>query len=122
MEKIKILWCPQHQATAEQLAELSSEVVNLKDVSEDIYNKLLNCPGDPMELGSLVDAMVEICHRFSKVVLPIGSPAFNFILSPLLRRVKVLFAHSERVSVDEPQADGSVKKVAIFRHIKFIEL
>lgn len=121
--KNKILWCPQHQPTAEQLSELNSEVVNLKDVmSEDIYKKLLNCPGDPMELGSLVDAMVEICHRFSKVVLPIGSPAFNFILSPLLRRVKVLFAHSERVSVDEPQADGSVKKVAIFRHLKFIEL
>ena len=30
--------------------------------------------------------------------------------------IQAVFAHSDRVSEDQPQADGSVKKVAIFRH------
>ena len=36
--------------------------------------------------------------------------------------VKPLFAFSVRESADQAQADGSVRKVAIFRHLGFVEV
>jgi hypothetical protein len=37
-------------------------------------------------------------------------------------RPRVLYAFSRREAVDEPQADGSVRKTQIFRHIGFVEI
>jgi len=35
--------------------------------------------------------------------------------------LKPVFAFSKRESVDQPQPDGSVRKVAVFRHIGFVD-
>jgi len=36
--------------------------------------------------------------------------------------VKPVYAFSQRESVDQTQADGSVRKVAVFRHLGFVEV
>lgn len=52
-----------------------------------------------------------------------GAPFFMASLERALRMhgVKPLYAFSQRESVDETQADGSVRKVAVFRHVGFVE-
>lgn len=36
------------------------------------------------------------------------------------RGIEALFAFSRRESVEEPHADGSIRKTAIFRHVGFV--
>lgn len=56
-----------------------------------------------------------------------GAP---FLMGPLERALKELpyppewvgYAFSTRESVDEKQADGSVKKIAVFRHRGFVKV
>ena len=47
-----------------------------------------------------------------------GMPSFMSVLEKALIKagVAVCYARSERVSIDQVQADGSVRKVATFRH------
>ena len=52
-----------------------------------------------------------------------GAPYFMGPLEKALRGVGVtpLYSFSTRSSVDQPQPDGSVKKVAVFRHTGWVE-
>jgi len=51
-----------------------------------------------------------------------GAP---YLMGPLQSELSnlgtVLYAYSNRVSVEETQADGSVRKVNVFKHIGFVE-
>jgi hypothetical protein len=51
-----------------------------------------------------------------------GAPWFMRPLELALVRhhIEPVYSFSERHSVDEPQADGSVRKVNVFRHVGFI--
>ena len=53
-----------------------------------------------------------------------GAPYFMSALELALkeRGVKPMYAFSVRESADVTQADGSVRKVAIFRHLGFVEV
>ena len=53
-----------------------------------------------------------------------GAPYFMSALELALkeRGVKPMYAFSVRESVDVAQADGSVRKMAIFRHLGFVEV
>ena len=53
-----------------------------------------------------------------------GAPYFMSALEAALKeqRIKPLYAFSVRESVDVAQADGSVRKMAIFRHLGFVEV
>lgn len=58
------------------------------------------------------------CRGEFKRVMIGGAP---YLMGPLAEALKEhglepVFAFTERVSVDEPQADGSIRKVAVFRH------
>jgi hypothetical protein len=37
-----------------------------------------------------------------------------------MNKGNILFSHSERVSIDTPQPDGSVVKTSVFKHLGFI--
>lgn len=129
----KILWCPQHQITEDQRAELGPVIIeDLQTVDPKLFKSLSNTTLDS-NLVDLADQLYKICQKYNVVVLPIGSPAFMFafasqeaggepMMHPYHRRFQILFAYSERVSEDVPQSDGTVKKIAIFKHIKFITL
>ena len=119
-----ILWCPQHQITEDQRAELCCRLGEISLLSKTLpkfYSTLQDCPADRVKLKKLGEDLANYAADFAAVVMPIGSPALQFEFARAVSsKVTVIFAHSERVSKDMPQADGSVKKVSNFKHIKFI--
>jgi len=116
----KILWCPQHTPTQEQVKELSGEIYFLKDVDPKLYQSLSNTGTE--DLVHLAFQFKKLWTAYDHVVLPIGSPAFIMVLGDIIPndiKSKIRFAHSERNSVDIPQPDGTVIKKSVFKHIKF---
>lgn len=129
--------CTQHTLTAEQRAaalELGGGVVaELRDLNPSLFAKLKVClklaqiasDADVRALAvEAADYFVEE-HENDILHLPIGSPAFMWHLAQELAAFdqsapRVVFSHSRRESVDVPQADGTVRKQAVFTFEKFI--
>jgi hypothetical protein len=129
----KFLWCSVHTPSAEQIAELQSawgmknELVYLKDIYPSTQEFLNNCSSNYEELLQYAKDLHEIARSEDAVLVqPGGSPAFQYILGKVrmtsLHMSTVLYAHSERVSEDMPQEDGSAKKVSYFKHMQFIQV
>lgn len=117
-----LLVCMQHNLNQQQFNELKDyDIFYLKDVNPDLFKYLANCSSNEEELRNLSFQLIEVANKYSTTLLPIGSPAFMYLFAQEFLG-DVLFAHSQRMSVDEPQADGSVKKVSVFKHLKFIKL
>lgn len=130
MEKAVILWASPHNMLEEQERELKelfgdgAKIVNIRDVP-DIPN-IFASPDDKAGLYELAFKFLTAAQRegFSVVVQPAGSPAFQFILGAVAQRldthILIAYSHAVRVSSDELQPDGTVRKVSVFRHEKFI--
>lgn len=120
----KFLWCSTHTPTKEQMTELKSmgSVEFLKDVFPSLQERLNNCPADRQRLYQLANDLHDVTRDEDYILVqPGGSPAFQFILGKELPKYReVLYAHSQRVSEDVPQADGTIKKVSTFKHLGFI--
>jgi len=128
--------CTAHELTPEQITfakEYSSVIVDLKADNNDLHTKLVNCPPEIAVIQDLVRELLQyLKNKYNEseakltVHLPIGSPAFMAVFFIKLDRntlpFQIVFSHSDRVSVDEKQADGSIVKRAIFKFIKFIEI
>lgn len=120
-----ILWCPQHQPTKQQLEQLPKHRINLlSEVDSELFKSLSALEADS-DLDQLTDKLIKLISINTHVVLPIGSPAFMFLLSAKLSRIEfnfktILFAHSKRVSKEMTSPDGEVSKVSRFVHEKFI--
>jgi len=124
MRKLTFLWACQHNPTQEQLDQLNKfgQVVYLKDVNPDVFNKLSNLDGNeflPSVAKSLLKVAKDDNGDFDKVlVMPIGSPAFLMAFGMLISEYReanqpsVILAHSSRESVDNP--DGT--KTSRFVH------
>ena len=134
---MQTLVCIQHNLTPEQHEELSGqELVFLKGANPALFAKMANSPSNRM---AIIDLAIEFYNYvkeegFERLLLPLGSPALQtaitmvFVVKTLnvpiadVKFIQSMFAHSNRESVDEKQPDGSIKKVAIFKHEKFIVL
>jgi hypothetical protein len=126
------LWCSAHTPTEQQVTELTTEfgasVVLLKDLSPELQEKLNNTPSDAIDLRVLALELLSLsCKKeIDFMVQPGGSPAFQFTLGAAREDYPtapdVLYAHSERVSIDQHQEDGSVIKTSVFRHVEFIRV
>jgi len=128
------LWCSAHTPTQEQRFELESQgrLVILSEVNGELQAQLNNTPMDANELSLLAKDLMHYASRVvgaDYIVQPGGSPAFQAILGMRQRfnmdfeseeYVSLMYAHSERVSEDIPQADGTVKKVSVFKHLGWI--
>lgn len=133
MESLKpttVVWASPHNLTEEQLEALRfSKVEFLKEINPELFNELCNSPSDAIGLSKLAE---KLCKEMSgkAIIQPAGSPAFQCALGKeiearrnlSLPTPKVIYAHSKRVSVDEMQEDGTVKKVSIFKHEGWIFL
>lgn len=120
----KLLWCSAHTPTQEQMTSLQEmgEVTFLKDVKPSLQEKINNCPSDEMELLDLATSLSVFQTRHDYTLVQIGgSPMFLFLCGDAINRKNVLFAHSERVSIDTPQEDGSIVKTSVFKHVKWIQ-
>lgn len=122
----ELVWCSPHTPTEEQLKELKEmgSVVFLKDERPDLQERLANCPSDRKELDKLARDVFKYLGEDRCAVQLGGSPLFLYIAGSIrgghMDKKTVLFAHSQRVSEDVPQADGTIKKVSTFKHLGFI--
>jgi hypothetical protein len=128
----------QHVLSDSQIAELTNgtsnvEFVLLKEVNPELFTRVANCPSDITEIHKLANDFLLYIDKYEAVVLPIGSPIFMMDLG-IKTGIKchatdgewsgpdMYFSHTDRVSVDEPQADGSMLKKSVFQHVKFNRL
>ncbi len=119
---MRILNLTQHAATQDQVA---SGVVEPAD--KHLVQALITFDAlpDAMELRAKATALAQMAayDRFDTVMIG-GAPFFMAPLEKALRErnIKVLYAFSQRESVDEMQKDGSVRKTHVFRHAGFVEV
>jgi len=122
-----------HQLTDEQKETAKKELgatefVEFKEVQPDLFGEMANSPSDADDLVYLAKKVGAGMSDMIKTDLiyfhlPIGSPAFNFVLASVLMpqfKGKILFSHSERVSKETAMPDGTVKKENVFKFVKFI--
>ena len=122
-----LLWCSAHTPTKEQMESLNSmgQVIFLKDVNTSIQDRINNCSSDRRELMALAQELNKIRLELDCTIVQLGgSPMFLYIagatINSCLSKQVLIFAHSERVSVDMPQEDGTVVKTSVFKHIGWI--
>lgn len=116
-----------HNLTPAQTSELNElgHVALLREAHPELFAKLSNTPGITSELEKLVSQFLDVCQDYTTVVLPIGSPAFNHILAlqgGLNFASKVVYAHSERKSIEVQKEDGTVEKKTVFEHQYFFNI
>jgi hypothetical protein len=129
-----LLWCSPHQPTIEQLSSLEGELFYLKDVYPSLMERIVNCPDNRGELYELAEDLFMFSLGKYELVQPGGSPAFLFALGTVsvaddgARQglwgilFDIRFAHSERVSEEAIQPDGSIKKISTFKHLGWIKM
>lgn len=121
MSKI-IINLTQHQATPEQVAQ---GVVDLEPNDRDQLRALLTFEEIPSkeEIEQRAAAIASLAHWDADAAMIGGAPYLMPALSAALKadRIQPVYAFSKRESVDMPQEDGSVRKVAVFKHIGFVE-
>ena len=121
--KKKNLWASPHSPTSEQISEACGFVF-LKDVNTALQDKLENSPDDLASLNELATELLNFCKENNySLYQPAGNPSFQFILGAASMNyldVNIFYAYSVRVSQDVVQPDGSIKKVSVFHHRKFI--
>lgn len=123
----KMLWCSAHTPTKEQMDSLNTmgELIFLKDVDASLQEKINNCSSDRAELLQLADDINALRLQMDCTIVQLGgSPMFLYIagsqINGCMSKNVLIFAHSERVSIDVPQEDGTVVKTSVFKHIGWI--
>jgi len=118
-----ILNLTQHNATPEQKAQ---GVVEPGDVNKRQIQNLLTFTTIPTqrEITLRASVLAEIAEGYGCDAAMIGgAPYLMSALEHELRALGIqpLYSFTLRESVEEPQPDGSVRKVAVFRHVGFVE-
>jgi hypothetical protein len=132
----RLVWCSAHTPTDEQKKSLlsSGSLLYLSDIDVRLLDRLSNSPDNRRELETLVIQLTSLLSRLSYdddgvytptvAIQPAGSPAFQMMFGAYLQSIdrldQVLYAHSERVSEDIVQPDGSVKKISVFKHLGWV--
>lgn len=127
---MKILNLTQHKATPEQL---SAGVVDLSPdfpLSRELTFTTIPTNKELEERAKGLAKLLRACYpHFGMEYMPThvmigGAPFFMSCLEVALKEVDFIpvYAFSERVSVEEIQADGSVKKTNVFKHMGFVGL
>ena len=127
----KILNLTQHKATSDQLA---AGVVDLPDGSRAKLQELLTFDELPSvrQLRDRASSVTELAYDalynkddgelITDEVMIGGAPFFMSYLENYLRRkgLKPVYAFSRRVVEEQQQADGTTKKIAVFKHEGFV--
>jgi hypothetical protein len=116
----------QHDASPEQI---EAGVVDLhgpflKDLRDLLTFTELPTPED-MNLRALLIAHLALGELFGhrdKAAMIGGAPFFMPVLQDALLQhgITPVYAFSQRISKDEKQQDGSVKKSQVFKHLGFV--
>jgi hypothetical protein len=119
-----ILNLTQHESTAEQRA---AGVVDLDATPRAALAKLLTFDtlSGAQDLTVRAGAVADLArHMEASVAMIGGAPFFMAPLERALvaRGIRPVCAFSVRESAEERQPDGTVRKVAVFRHRGFVEV
>ena len=116
----------QHAASPEQLA---AGVVEPNPGHKRIITDALTFDQIPdrdemVERAAKILALVQEQYPAADAAMLGGAPFFMIVLHQILadNGIKPVYAFSVRESEEQVQADGSVKKVAVFRHRGFVGL
>jgi len=125
--------CTQHPLTPEQIRDVSDNgwvlSLGLKEVNPELFSTLSNMTGDE-DLEEQALDLLDFC-RGDVCLMPIGSPAFMAVFFQTVQKMRkryafkktrFVFSQSIRESAESVQPDGTVKKVTVFKHIKFLEV
>ena len=119
-----ILNLTQHAATPEQLA---AGVQDLEGTDLVLLKNLLTFETLPhvQDIRRRALRLAKLAKQKGAVQVMIGGAPY--LMHALVQELNehhivALFAFSERQSVEEPQADGSVRKVNVFKHTGFVDL
>ena len=127
---INYLWASPHKPQSGQLKMLDGAVYFLEEVHPELFDKICNMTFDT-NIIKLADELLAYClnNNYQVLVQPGGSPAFQATLGLLkaenninAMKLGICWSFSKRVSEDIPQDDGTIKKVAIFKHEGFVYL
>lgn len=117
-----VLNLTQHKATPDQIAV---GVFDAPDDLREIIADLLTFDQPPTHAQMRVRAreLARIVSMFQVDKVMVGGAPF--FMGPLVAELRYihrasLFAFSRRESVDQPQPDGTVRKVAVFKHAGFV--
>ena len=124
-----ILNLTQHLATPEQI---EAGVVNLSHGDQVMLKSYLtfNELPDNAAIDTAAGGVLTLAHKFfgqqaeDRTVMLGGAPFFMSRLEECFKGqgFRVVYAFSQRVSEDQAQEDGSVRKVAVFKHMGFVEM
>lgn len=130
-KRITAVWASPHNPTIEQWNSLKKEfdkVEFLEGLNPELFAEICDSPADGDELRKLAEKLCEATIGRA-LVQPAGSPAFQFALGKEVEsrwyemafpRPVIVYAYSKRVSIDEIQEDGTVKKTSFFKHESWI--
>jgi hypothetical protein len=114
----------QHAASAEQVA---AGVVDLSPADAAVVRELLTFddlpfPWQVIDRANAIAKMVLLGYGPGVSAMIGGAP---YLMAPLERCLRArgiapVYAFSRRESVEQAQPDGSVRKVAVFRHAGFV--
>lgn len=114
-----LLNCSNHVLGMDQLAELQNKGYDVIELSDDLKKQWsqLNPENYPLVCNSIVEFMeANSCTAIHLAGFP---AAVNLLCLDLQPSVLVLYAYSERASIEVTKEDGSVEKKNIFKHKGF---
>lgn len=122
----KVLNLTQHNATPDQMQAGVVEPEGKAEIRELLTFEELPTDRHVWERACTLARLARVeCEKLgAKKVMIGGAP---FLMAYLQRALNLhgldaVFAFSKRVTVEEPQPDGTVKKTQIFKHEGFVEL
>lgn len=117
-----ILNLTQHCATPDQI---EAGVIDLKEVDRAILSDIITFEKLPnrLQIAAAVSMAVSLCARYDAEKAMIGGAPF--LMEPMVTGLKKsgiqpIFAFSKRESKEIQKDDGTVEKVAVFRHEGFV--
>jgi len=118
---MRIINLTQHAATAEQAAQgvIDLQGEALSDLRALLTFDELPTPGS---LAARALALAAFAEGYEAAMIG-GAPYLMPVLEAALLEAGVLplYAFSRRESLDVAQEDGSIRKVAVFRHLGFVQ-
>lgn len=130
------VWCSPHTPTEVQKHQLLaggiSKIAYLKDLNSELFDKICKSADNERELSIVAFELIDWFKQNSLkwIVQPAGSQPFQVLLGMNLAierqlgnsNIELVYSHSERISVDKHNPDGSVTKVSEFKHVKFMSI
>ena len=126
----KILVVMSHNLSQDQINGLNTMGLNpviLSNVNSDLANtcKQIDPNFSKADIQKIADSVVrEAISEGATALMIQGEPSlfFSAVENAKDRGLKCLIATSERVSVERENADGTVVKTNVFKHVKFRQL